>query len=214
MRVKVCGMTRQVDVEAAIKYGADAVGFIVGVPSSPRNLGIDRAKKLMKLVPPFNLKVAVTSSTDLRTLRKISDTLRPDALQLHNHNKTTIRNIQKHNPHLRLILGVQVENKSSITYAKHASKYSDAIIADSPSRTGRGGTGLTHDWILTTRIRKAINPHPLILAGGLTTTNVQSAIRTVGPYAVDVSGGVEKTKGVKDHMKMKEFIINAKETQV
>jgi len=214
MRVKICGMMRQVDVEAAIKYGADAVGFIVGVPSSPRNLGIGRANKLMKLVPAFNLKVAVTSSTDLKTLRKISDTLQPDALQLHNHNKTIIRNIQKHDPHLRLILGVQVENESSITYAKHASKYSDAIIADSPSRTGRGGTGLTHDWILTTRIRKAINPHPLILAGGLTTTNVQSAIRTVGPYAVDVSGGVEKTKGVKDHMKMKEFIINAKETQL
>lgn len=213
MRVKVCGMTRQVDVEAAIKYGADALGFIVGVPSSPRNLGIDRAKKLMKLVPVFNMKVAVTSSTNLKILRKISGTLQPDALQLHNHNKTIIKNLQKHNPQFRLILGVQIENESSITYAKHASNYSDAIIADSPSRTGKGGTGLTHDWILTTRIREAINPHPLILAGGLTTTNVQSAIRTVNPYAVDVSGGVEKTKGVKDHMKMKEFIMKAKETQ-
>ncbi|HYW01101.1 MAG TPA: phosphoribosylanthranilate isomerase [Candidatus Acidoferrum sp.] len=210
MRVKICGITRSRDVEAAIQYGADALGFVVGTPSSPRNLTINRAKKLMKQVPVFNMKVAVTSSMDLKTLRKISDNLRPDALQLHNHNKTIVKNLRNHNPHLQLILTAQIEGKSA-AYAKRLSKYSDAIIADSPSNTGMGGTGNTHDWALTSQIRDTIYPHPLILAGGLTPTNVQSAIRKVRPYAVDVSGGVEKTKGVKDHTKMKEFIMNAKE---
>jgi len=210
MRVKICGITRPCDVEAAIQYGADALGFVVGTTSSARNLTITRAKKLMKEVPVFNVKVAVTSSMDLKTLRKISDILRPDALQLHNHNTTIVKTMRHHNPHLPLILAAQIDGKS-IAYAKRVSKYSDAIIADSPSNTGMGGTGRTHDWALTSQIRDKIYPRPLILAGGLTPINVRSAIRKVRPYAVDVSGGVEKTKGVKDHMKMKEFIMNAKE---
>src|SRR5208282_3591568 len=210
MRVKICGITRPRDVEAAIRYGADALGFVVGTTSSPRNLTVHRAKRLMKQVPVFNMKVAVTSSMDLKTLRKISDILRPDALQLHNHNKTIVQTLRNHNLHLPLILGAQIDGQS-IAYAKHVSKYSDAIIADSPSNNSMGGTGRTHDWALTSRIRDTIYPRPLILAGGLTPMNVRSAIRKVRPYAVDVSGGVEKTKGVKDYMKMKEFIMNAKE---
>ncbi|HKM75000.1 MAG TPA: phosphoribosylanthranilate isomerase [Candidatus Bathyarchaeia archaeon] len=210
MRVKICGITRPRDLEAAIRYGADALGFVIGTPSSPRNLTINRAKRLMKQVPVFNMKVAVTSSTDLKTLRKISDILRPDALQLHNHSKAMVQALRNHNPHLPLILGAQIEGQS-IAYAKRVSKYSDAIIADSPSNTGMGGTGRIHDWALTSRIRDVIYPRPLILAGGLTPMNVRSAIQKVRPYAVDVSSGVEKTKGVKDHMKMKEFVMNAKE---
>jgi len=210
MRVKICGITRSCDVEAAIRYGADALGFVVGTTSSPRNLTINTAKKLMKQVPVLNMKVAVTSSTDLKTLRKISDILHPDALQLHNHNKTIVKSLRNQNPHLSLILTMQIDGKSTV-YAKRVSKYSDAIIADSPSNTGMGGTGRTHDWALTSQVRDTIYPRPLILAGGLTPMNVRSAIRKVRPYGVDVSGGVERTKGVKDHMKMKEFIMNAKE---
>src|SRR5208337_3596996 len=167
MRVKICGITRPCDVEAAIQYGADALGFVVGTTSSARNLTITRAKKLMKEVPVFNVKVAVTSSMDLKTLRKISDILRPDALQLHNHNTTIVKTMRHHNPHLPLILAAQIDGKS-IAYAKRVSKYSDAIIADSPSNTGMGGTGRTHDWTLTSQIRDTIYPRPLILAGGLT----------------------------------------------
>jgi phosphoribosylanthranilate isomerase len=210
MRVKICGLTRSCDIEAAIRYGADALGFVVGTSSSPRNLTINRAKKLMKQVPVFNMKVAVTSSMNLKTLREISNILQPDALQLHNHNKTIVKTLRNNNPHLPLILATQIDGKS-IAYAKRVSNYSDAIIADSPSNTGMGGTGRTHDWTLTAQIRDAIYPRPLILAGGLTPINVRSAIRKVRPYAVDVSGGVEKTKGVKDQLKMKEFIMNAKE---
>ena len=209
MRVKICGITRPYDLEAAIRYGADAVGFVVGTTSS-RNLTINAAKKLMKQVPVFNTKVAVTSSTDPKILRKIADVLQPDALQLHNHNKTIVKTLRDHNASLPLILAAQIDGKSP-EHAKRVSKYSDALIVDSSSRTGMGGTGCIHDWTITSRIRDMIYPLPLVLAGGLTPLNVRSAIQKVRPYAVDVSSGVEKRKGVKDHTKMKEFIMNAKE---
>jgi phosphoribosylanthranilate isomerase len=77
--------------------------------------------------------------------------------------------------------------------------------------TGMGGTGRTHDWELTARIRSTIYPYPLILAGGLTPGNVRAAIHRVRPFAVDVSSGVEKTIGIKDQGKIREFIMNAKE---
>jgi phosphoribosylanthranilate isomerase len=74
-----------------------------------------------------------------------------------------------------------------------------------------GGTGRTHDWNLTAALRNRIYPHPLILAGGLTPSNVQTAIRKVRPFAVDVSSGVEKTVGAKDLKKIGDFIKRAKE---
>ena len=91
------------------------------------------------------------------------------------------------------------------------SGYSDAVLADSPSHDGMGGTGRTHDWNLTATLRDRIYPHPLILAGGLTPSNVQTAIKKVRPFAVDVSSGVEKTVGVKDPRKIRDFIMRAKE---
>jgi phosphoribosylanthranilate isomerase len=77
-----------------------------------------------------------------------------------------------------------------------------------------GGTGRVNDWQLAAKIRSAIAPHPLILAGGLTTKNVKVAIKRVKPFAVDVSSGVERSAGLKDHGKIREFIMNAKETEI
>jgi phosphoribosylanthranilate isomerase len=109
-----------------------------------------------------------------------------------------------------LILTTLVQDASSLRAAKMASSYSDAVLADTPSPSGTGGTGKTHDWHLTGLIRNAIYPHPLVLAGGLTSDNVRTAISEVKPFAVDVSSGVEKRVGVKDHEKIREFIMNAK----
>ena len=87
-------------------------------------------------------------------------------------------------------------------------------MADSLGADGMGGTGRTHDWNLTARIREGISPDPLILAGGLTPGNVELAIVKVKPYAVDVSSGVESRIGMKDPVKIRSFIRNAKETIV
>ena len=210
MRVKICGMMRLSDVSAAVNEGADAVGFVIDSPSSPRNLPLTKAQELMKAVRVFSTKVVVTSSHDPRRMVKICSKLKPDALQLHYHTPELVRMLRKKQS-TRLILATGVRDTSSLKQAKSMSRYADAVLADSPSGTGMGGTGRTHDWGLTARIRNTIHPHPLILAGGLTPSNVKAAIEIVRPFAVDVSSGVEKTVGVKDHGKIKEFIVNAKE---
>jgi phosphoribosylanthranilate isomerase len=212
MRVKICGLTRLEDVNAALNEGADALGFVVGSPSSPRNLPLPKAKKLMRTARVFSTRVAVTSNRDPKRVLKICMVLRPEALQLHYHTPKLVHLVQKEQPATRLILATPIGDGSCVRQAKTASRYSDAILADSPNHTGTGGTGVVHDWNLTATIRSTIYPHPLILAGGLTAKNVKAAIKTVKPFAVDVSSGVERTVGVKDSRKIKEFIMNAKET--
>jgi len=212
MRVKICGLMRLSDVNAALNEGADALGFVVGSPSSPRNLPLTKAQKLMRMVRVFSTRVAVTSADDSERIVAICSKLRPDALQLHYHTPQLVQMLRKKQPATRLILAARVRDKLSMKQAESASRYGDAVLADSPSSTGMGGTGMTHDWKLTARIRKAIQPHPLILAGGLTPKNVETAIEIVRPFAVDVSSGVEETVGIKDHSKIREFIMKAKES--
>jgi phosphoribosylanthranilate isomerase len=214
MRVKICGLTRLEDVNVALNEGADAVGFVVDTPASPRNITLSKAKKLMKAAHVFSTPVAVTSTRDVKHTLKICTQLKPAALQLHYHTPKLIQLIRKREPATKLILATPIREKSSLRNAEKSSHYSDAILADSPSPTGTGGTGLVHDWRLTARVRSSISPHLLILAGGLTAENVKSAIEIVRPFAVDVASGVERSVGVKDHRKIREFIMNAKETTV
>jgi phosphoribosylanthranilate isomerase len=202
---------RSEDVAAAIDYGADAVGFVLASPSSRRNITLNKGRKMMNAVPVFATKVAVTSSNEIKTIRKICSTLRPDALQLHQHNHMLLRKIRKMHPETELILATAIRDSSSIQQAERSAKWADAVLADTPSSTDIGGTGRKHDWAITALLRHRIFPHPLILAGGLTPENVGVAIRKIKPFAVDVSTGVEQRIGVKDHSKIREFIINAKE---
>lgn len=211
MRVKICGLMRLVDVRTALDSGADALGFVVSSSSSPRNLSLNAAHKLMKNVPIFATKVVVTSTNDSRTVAKICSKLKPDALQLHRYQQQLVGLIRRKHPETKLILARAISDRSSLGLASWISKESDAVLADSPSLSGMGGTGQTHDWYLTATLRDRIYPHPLILAGGLTAINVQQAIRKVRPFAVDVSSGVEKTIGVKDRNKIRDFIKKAKE---
>jgi len=213
MRVKICGLMRPKDVEVAADYGADAVGFVVGTPISRRNLKMDEAKKLIKHAPVFISSVAVTATSDPKVLQKIVTKLHPDALQVHGCDLRIMDNIRKTNPGLAIILATPIRDAESISDAEMTVKCSEAVLAESPNQFGTGGTGRTHDWKLTVQLRNRIYPHPLILAGGLTPNNVRTAIEEVGPYGVDVSSGVERTIGVKDHRKMKEFIKRAKEAE-
>jgi len=201
------------DVEVAVNSGADAVGFVVGTPISRRNLRLEKAKELIKRVPVFTSSVAVTAASDPKTLQNIVERLHPDALQVHRCDLQIIDNIRKVNPGLSIILATPIHDSGSISDVETIVEFSDAIMAETPNQFGIGGTGRTHDWELTRRLRSRIHPHPLILAGGLTPSNVKSAIEIVRPYGVDVSTGVEDKPGAKDHRKMKEFIEKAKEAE-
>lgn len=214
MRVKICGLMRKEDVQAAVDNGTDAVGFVVQSPSSRRNLRLVKAKKLISSVPIFVTSVAVTSAGDLKTIDRICSTLHPDALQLYRHDTRLLREIRHTHPEIGLILATGIHRGLPVTDASRSYNLSDAVLADTLSENGMGGTGQIHNWDMTATLRKRIYPHPLILAGGLTPSNVRRAIEKVRPYGVDVSTGVERRIGVKDHTKIREFIVNARRVTV
>jgi phosphoribosylanthranilate isomerase len=164
----------------------------------------------MRSVHVLATRVAVTSTREARKAEEICETLKPDALQLNYYTPKLIHRLRRRHPSTRLILATGISDGSSLEAAGVSVGYSDAVLADTPSYTETGGTGKVHDWRLTAKLRSAIYPHPLILAGGLTPGNVKAAIDAVKPFAVDVSTGVERKVGVKDHRKIMEFITNAK----
>lgn len=214
VRVKICGITREEDLAVAVTAGADAVGFIVGVPSSPRNLTLERAEKLVKQVPVFVDSVVVTVPDSIDSLVKIYEGLRPTAIQIHGEKPSEASVIREKIRGARLIKTVYVKTGDVTTTVIEDSKAFDAILLDSFTNGQYGGTGMVHDWELSRRIKQIIEPTPLILAGGLKPENVKEAILTVQPYAVDVASGVESQPAVKDPKKVYEFIKNAKEIMI
>ncbi len=205
IRVKICGITREEDLAIVLDAGADAVGFVVGVPSSPRNISLEKAEKLIRLVPVFVKSVLVTVPTSSDALLKTCEKLRPDILQIHGENITDAFSLREEISNTPLIKAV-----NSFESSLEASKSFDAILFDSFADGKYGGTGIVHDWELSKRVKQVIHPKPLILAGGLKPENIRDAIRIVQPYAVDVSSGVEVEAGIKDREKVIEFITNAK----
>jgi phosphoribosylanthranilate isomerase len=210
VRVKICGITRKEDLDAAAVAGADAVGFVVGVASSPRNVSVSEAEKLIRQVPPFVKSVLVTVPKGFEELVKTCEKLNPDAVQIHGEKLLAVDAIREQLPNKLLIGAVKANPTNAIDNATKAAKIFDAILLDSFAHGKHGGTGIIHDWNLSQRVKEVIQPKPLILAGGIDAENVAEAVRTVEPYAVDVSSGVERQPGIKDHFKMVEFVKNAK----
>lgn len=210
VRVKICGITQKEDLDAAVAAGADAVGFVVGATASPRNISLEKAKKLFKQVPPFVKSVLVTIPTNMDELAETCRKLNPDAIQLHGENLFNANLIREKLPHTPLIRAVNANSPDALEAALATSKIFDAVLLDSLTEGQYGGTGIVHDWELSKLIKRVINPTPLILAGGLNPENVAEAVRIVQPYAVDVSSGVELQQGRKDNQKMVSFIKNAK----
>ena len=214
VKVKICGITREEDLAVAVAAGADAVGFLVGVPSSPRNLTLEQAEKLVKQVPVFVDSVVVTVPESVNSLVKIYDRLKPTAIQIHGEKPSEASVIREKIRDARLIKTVHVKTGNVTAAVIEDSKFFDAILLDSFTGGQYGGTGMVHDWELSRKIKQIIEPTPLILAGGLTPENVREAIFTVQPYAVDVASGVESRPGIKDPEKVLTFIENAKEVKI
>ena len=210
VRVKICGITRKEYLNAAAAAGADAVGFVVGIASSPRNLSLADAEKLMRQVPPFVKTVLVTVPESLEELVATCRALNPDALQIHGENLRDFGAVRDKLLNMLLIGAVKANAKDAVNKAAETAMMFDAVHLDSFANGKYGGTGIVHDWNASKRIKRAIYPKPLILAGGLNPENVAEAVHTVEPYAVDVSSGVERQPGVKDKLKMIEFVKNAK----
>jgi phosphoribosylanthranilate isomerase len=214
IKVKICGITREEDLKMVSALGADAVGFVVEVPSSPRNISLKKAEKLIKLVPIFTKSVLVMVPTSIDELLKTYEKLSPDAIQIHGENLPDASTLREKLPNTPLIRAITANPINALEVASDASKSSDAILLDSSAHGRYGGTGIVHDWDLSKRVKQVIHPKPLILAGGLNPENVKDAIRAVRPYAVDVSTGVESRSRIKDPEKVSAFIKNAKEVRI
>ena len=212
VRVKICGITRKEDLDAAVEAGADAVGFVVGVTSSPRNLSLTEAARLIRQVPPFVASVLVTVPRSIGDFA-VYEKLNPDIIQVHGEDLDTAESVRLKLPNTQLIWAVNAQLVSHLDAVSRATNLFDAILIDSFADGRYGGTGVVHDWELSRRIKQAIQPKPLILAGGLNPENVAEAVCTVEPYAVDVSSGVEQQAGIKSHRKIVEFVKNAKDVR-
>ena len=212
VRVKICGIARKEDLDCAAAAGADAVGFVVGVASSPRNLSLSEAEGLIRQVPPFVKSVLVTVPKSLRELVETCERLNPDAIQVHGAN--LVGDVREQLPNMLLIGAVKANPGDFADNVAKPAETCDAVLLDSFVQGKHGGTGIVHDWEVSKHVKQVIHPKPLILAGGLNPENVAEAVRTVEPYAVDVSSGVEQQPGIKDHTKIVEFIKNAKDVRI
>lgn len=217
-RVKICGLTREEDVDAVVDAGTDAVGFISGLPRSPRNLTIQRAAALMSRIPPFVTPVLVTTGDALAVNSEAVKRMAPKAIQLYgsSFSPQTLKSAF----HAFLLRPYQVGRQEgevvvsdAMQKVKVAVEGYDALLTDTYVKGWEGGTGLTPDWGFCADVRKSIAPTPLILSGGLRPENVQLAIATVAPFCVDVSSGVESAPGIKDAAKVKAFVNNANQPE-
>lgn len=197
VRVKICGLTSTEEVAAC--RGADALGFVVATPSSPRNLDLGAARSLLHRVPPGTLKVVVTLLARPRSLREIVEELRPDALQVHQELPPEgwegIRTALGKEVMLLGLLGVpSAGGEEGLLSRARALRRTplDGVVLDTKLAGKSGGTGRTHDWGTSRRLRELLRPLPVILAGGITPQNVRQAIRRVEPDWIDVSSGVEE----------------------
>lgn len=196
-RVKICGLTRSQDVEAAVAAGADALGFVFYEPS-PRAVTIAEAERLVRSVPAFVSVVGLFVNPSEAQVREVLEALPLDLLQFHGDEAPEFCAQFKR----RWIKAIRVRNREQVASAFRHYREASGLLVDAWDPERYGGTGKSFNWELIPSER----PLPLILAGGLSSDNVFRAVEQVKPWAVDVSGGVECSKGIKDSEKISDFI--------
>jgi len=196
-RIKICGITRPEDAQAAVAGGADAIGLVF-YAGSPRAVSIDQARRIAAVVPPFVSVVALFVDELADDIMRILESVPIDLIQFHGDESAAFCQ-QFGRPWVKAL---RVRPDTDLAAACHTYRAARGVLLDSWQEGVPGGTGKTFDWQLATREL----PLPLILAGGLNADNVGAAIGLVQPAAVDVSGGVEQSQGIKHPGKIRQFI--------
>ena len=195
-RVKICGLTRPQDVEAAVACGADAIGLVFYAPS-PRAVDLEQIRILAAKVPAFVAVTGLFVNPERDYVEAVLDAVPLDLLQFHGDESPEF--CQSFGR--RWIKAVRVREPGQIEQAFADYHQASGLLVDAWDPNRYGGTGQSFNWSLIPESR----PLPLILAGGLSSDNVARAIEQVRPWAVDVSGGVEESKGKKDATKLSQF---------
>jgi len=200
VKIKICGITNAEDAAAAVTAGADALGFVF-YRKSPRCIEPAVAKQIIATLPPLVTPVGVFVNEDVTVARGIMDDCGLAIAQLHG-DETAAYCRELARP---IVKAIRVKDRGSfLALAEFQGRAGvRGFIVDTFSSEAYGGTGLVMDWSLAAEAAKTAT---ILLAGGLTPDNVGQAIRVVRPYGVDVSSGVERAPGQKDHEKMWAFL--------
>jgi phosphoribosylanthranilate isomerase len=195
VKVKICGITNLEDASIAVELGANALGFIFA--PSPRQLTPQKARAIIRAIPPFVKTVGVFVNEAPATIRDVMQHCGLDMIQLHGDEPPAL--CDELMP--CAIKALRIKDESSLQTGRAYQGKIRALLLDSYSKEKAGGTGKTFDWNLAIKIKKM--GIPIILSGGLGPSNIDLAIHTVRPYAVDVNSGVEKCPGKKSHILIK-----------
>ena len=201
VRSKICGITRVEDALAAAAAGADAIGLVF-YAKSPRAVSVEQAQQIIAALPPFVTTVGLFVDMPRPELQQILAQVPLDLLQF--HGDESVGQCEGYGRPYIKALRVKAGDDIAAQMAQYPS--ASGVLLDTFVEGVPGGTGLAFDWSLV----PAELPKPVILAGGLTPYNVATAIDRVRPYAVDISGGVESAKGIKDADKVRAFIRAAR----
>lgn len=203
VRIKICGLTRSQDVQDAVTHGADALGFVLYAPS-PRAVTAEQAAQLIKHAPAFVSTVALFVNETAENVSRALADCPFDLLQFHGDESPTFCR-QFNRPYMKAI---RVRSSEDINSAVQQYPDAKALLLDAYVENLPGGTGQAFDWRLIPQL-----DIPWVLAGGLNANNVADAVIQVQPFAVDVSGGVEASKGIKDVNKIKDFISEVRNVE-
>jgi phosphoribosylanthranilate isomerase len=200
-RIKICGLTREADVDAAIEAGADAIGFVL-YPKSARHVSVARAAELARRLPPFVMPVALLVNAGKAEVAEAVSALPQCLLQFHGDERAADCE-RAARPYLRAAR--MAPGFDLVDFARQFAS-AQAILLDAHVE-GYGGGGKVFDWSLI----PANVPRPVVLSGGLHAGNVIEGILQVRPWAVDVSSGVEAAKGIKDAALIRRFCETVRE---
>jgi len=201
-RIKICGITRPEDALTAVTEGADALGLVFSAVS-PRNISAARAADVVAAVPPYVTVVGLFLDAPRAEIERVLTRVRLSALQF--HGDESAEDCRGFNlPYIKAVAMAGMSDPQA-----YAARFPEAqgFLFDSHAPGQRGGLGQTFDW----HALPAAFGRPVILAGGLNPSNIAAAVRQVRPYAVDVSSGVEASKGIKDPVKVRAFIQAVRE---
>jgi phosphoribosylanthranilate isomerase len=200
--VKICGLTREEDAAASVKWGADMIGLIFA--PSPRRIGLPESKRVAGAVRGRACLVGVFVDEDPSTVIRTVEETGLDMIQLHGEESPDYCRSMPG----EVIKSFRVKDRESLERIEDYRDSASYLLLDTFIPGLAGGTGRTFDWSLTERMSR--QPIPWFLSGGISPENVSEAVKKCAPTGVDVAGGVELRPGVKDHRLIRQFILKAK----
>jgi phosphoribosylanthranilate isomerase len=214
--VKICCISSTREADLAIKYGASAIGLVGKMPSGPGVISDELITEIAAGVPGYIDTFLLTSETTAEGIINHQRKVNTSTIQIVDRIDTeAYRTLRNKLPAIKLVQVIHVLDENSVSEAAKFSEYADALLLDSgnPGLAVKqlGGTGRTHNWELSLKIREAVNV-PIYLAGGINPANVKDAFNFVKPYGIDLCSGV-RTAGMLDEAKLKEFFDEVKKVK-